>query len=482
MMRILVVDDEHKMGVILSGALRDRGHDVVTTTSGRDALGELEAARFDLVLTDLKMAPPDGMAVLEETRRRWPATDVILMTAYASAPTAVKAMQLGARDYLIKPFDLEELHHRIENLARSKNLADQVRTLRTENAMLSARVQEQFHFNTLIGRSPGMREVFELAEAVAETDSTVLIQGETGTGKGLLARAIHDRSPRSGGPFIKVNCGALPENLLESELFGHEKGAFTGAIVKRQGRFLAADGGTLLLDEIGEMSMSLQVKLLQVIEERTVTPVGGDRPVAISVRIVAATHRDLEEMVNAGDFRQDLFFRLNVFPIRLPPLRDRRSDTPLLIDDALARLGRSPDDIDQAARELLLGYNFPGNVRELENLVERAAILSRGGPIRAAHFPGLKTSPHAVLNRLAIDIPEEGLNLEDLEKDLIRMALDRTGGNKSRAARLLGLTRRTLYSRMEKHGIPLGGEAEADGREADGSEAGGDRGPGEPAG
>jgi transcriptional regulator with GAF, ATPase, and Fis domain len=291
---------------------------------------------------------------------------------------------------------------------------------------------------------------------VASTDSTVLIQGETGTGKGLLARAIHDESPRKGGPFIKVNCGALPENLLESELFGHEKGAFTGAVMKRQGRFLAADGGSLLLDEIGEMSPPLQVKLLQVIEERTFMPVGGDVPVTCDVRILAATHRDLEAMVRSGDFRQDLWFRLNVFPIVLPPLRDRRSDITLLVDDALARIGRKPEDLEPAARARLLDYAYPGNVRELENLVERAAILSRGGPIRPEHFPVVTPSSRAGLNRLGIDLPEEGINLEDLEKDLILMALDRTGGNKSRAARLLGLTRRTLYSRMEKHEIPLG--------------------------
>jgi two-component system response regulator AtoC len=467
-MKILVVDDEHKMGVILSGALRDRGHDVTTATGGREALSLLEAARFDLVLTDLKMAPPDGMAVLEETRQRWPATEVMLMTAYASAPTAVRAMQLGARDYLVKPFELEELHHRIDNLARSKNLADQVRTLKTENAMLSARVQVQMSFEGLIGRSPAMREVFELAEAVAETDSTVLIQGETGTGKGLLARAIHERSARRDGPFIKVNCGALPENLLESELFGHEKGAFTGAVMKRQGRFLAAQGGSLLLDEVGEMSMPLQVKLLQVIEEKTFMPVGGDRPVTADVRILAATHRDLQAMVASADFRQDLFFRLNVFPILLPPLRDRRSDIPLLIDDAIGRIGRDPADLVPAARELLTAYAYPGNVRELENLVERAAILSRGGPIRPEHFPGITPTSRTAPNRLGLEIPEEGIDLEELEKDLIRMALERTGGNKSRAARLLGLTRRTLYSRMEKHGIPLGtAGAGADGDDAE---------------
>jgi len=454
-MKILIVDDEHKMGVILGGALKDWGHDITTATGGREALELLEKSRFDLVLTDLKMAPPDGLSILEDVRRKWPATEVILMTAYASAQTAVTAMQLGARDYLIKPFELDELRLRVDALARSRQLTDQVHRLKTENALLSARVQEQLHFNGLIGKSPGMKEVFELAEAVAHTDSTVLIRGETGTGKGLLARAIHDDSPRSAGPFIKINCGALPENLLESELFGHEKGAFTGAVMKRQGRFMAADGGSLLLDEIGEMSLPLQVKLLQVIEEKTFLPVGGDQPVTANVRILAATHRDLEAMVTAGDFRQDLFFRLNVFPIVLPPLRARRSDITLLVDDSLVRLGRGPADLDQEARRLLMDYDYPGNVRELENLVERADILSRGGRIGAEHFPGLSPGrPGAT--RFGIELPEEGLSLEDLEKEIITLALSRTGGNKSRAARLVGLTRRTLYSRMEKHGIPLG--------------------------
>ena len=453
--RILVVDDEQKMGVIVGGALTDWGHEVVAVNSGRDALARLGLERFDLLLTDLKMAPPDGFALLEEARRRCPDMAVILMTAYASAATAVQAMRLGADDYLIKPFELDELRHRVERLGGARALKADVHRLSTENALLTARVQEQFSFDRLIGRSPAMQDVFSLAEAVAGTESTVLLRGETGTGKGLLARALHARSARAAGPFVKVNCGALPENLLESELFGHEKGAFTGAVARRPGRFLAAAGGTIFLDEIGEMSMSLQVKLLQVLEERTFMPVGSDTPVRADVRIITATHRPLEQMVTAGDFRQDLYFRLNVFPIVLPPLRDRRGDIPLLIEEALARQGRARADLSGAAFEALGRHAFPGNVRELENMIERAVILSRGGPIGLDHFPGIAPAPARVGGATGFALPEEGVDLELIEADFIRQSLERTGGNKTRAARLLGMTRRTLYSRMERHGIPL---------------------------
>ena len=478
-MRILVVDDEQKMGVIVGGALVDWGHEVVTATSGREALGRLGQERFDLLITDLKMAPPDGLALLEESRKRCPETAVILMTAYASAATAVQAMRLGAYDYLIKPFELEELRHRVERLGGARELKADLRRLTTENALLTAKVQEQFSFDRLIGRSKAMQDVFSLAEAVAGTESTVLLRGETGTGKGLLARALHERSPRAAGPFVKVNCGALPENLLESELFGHEKGAFTGALARRPGRFLAAGGGTIFLDEIGEMSVSLQVKLLQVLEERTFMPVGSDEPVRADVRIITATHRPLEQMVAAGEFRQDLYFRLNVFPIVLPPLRDRRGDLVLLIEEALTRQGRASADLSPAAFEALEHQPFPGNVRELENMIERAVILSRGGPIALDHFPGLVPTPPRAAGPGGFELPEEGIDLELLEAELIRQSLERTGGNKTRAARLLGMTRRTLYSRMERHGIPLdevrageSGEDDAGALEGDGADGG----------
>lgn len=467
-MKILVVDDERKMGVILAGALADWGHSVETASGGREALGRLEAATFDLLLTDLKMAPPDGLALLSEARGRFPAMAVILMTAYASAATAVEALRLGASDYLFKPFELDELRHRLARLEEGRVLARDVTRLTRENALLSARVDEQFSFERLIGKSAAMHDVFALAEAVAATDATVLLRGETGTGKGLLARALHARSPRSGGPFVKVNCGALPENLLESELFGHERGAFTGASQRRAGRFLAASGGTILLDEIGEIPAALQSKLLQVLEERAFMPVGSDSAVQVDVRIIAATHRPLEAMVAAGDFRQDLLFRLNVFPITLPPLRDRRDDIPLLVDETLARLGRTAEDLEPEARMCLTGQAFPGNVRELENLIERAVILSRGAAIRAEHFPGLSPmAPDAPVLR-PFRLPEDGVDMEFLEADLIRQALERTGGNKTRASRLLGLTRRTLYSRMESHGIPLDEAGRPD--EGDGGE------------
>jgi two-component system NtrC family response regulator len=374
------------------------------------------------------------------------------MTAYASAETAVEAMRLGAADYLIKPFQLDELRLRVRKLAEARDLGESVRLLERENELLK-READAARLDRMIGRSRSIREVFDLAERVAATGATVLVRGESGTGKSLLARAVHRASPRSGAPFVTVNCGALPENLLESELFGHEKGAFTGAVAAKQGRFRTAEGGTVFLDEIGEMSAPLQVKLLQVLEEGVFTPVGSDRPVAVDVRVIAATNRDLEEAIAEGEFREDLFYRLNVFPIAVPPLRARPEDVTLLLDHFLARFGRAPDDLTPAARERLLAHRFPGNVRELENLVERAVILAGSDPIDAPHFPALDRVRVSEGAFAVPEIPDEGLSLESLEKELILKALEKAGGNKTRAAALLGLTRRTLYSRLEKHGL-----------------------------
>jgi transcriptional regulator with GAF, ATPase, and Fis domain len=305
-----------------------------------------------------------------------------------------------------------------------------------------------------------MRDVLELAEKVAATDATVLIRGESGTGKSLLARAIHGASPRADGPLITVNCGALPESLLESELFGHEKGAFTGAVGGKRGRFATADGGTIFLDEVGEMTPALQVKLLQVLEDRTFFPVGSERAVEVDVRVLAATNRDLESAMAEGEFREDLFYRLNVFPLPMPPLRAHKEDLPLLLDHLLERWERQAGDLEEEARAALLAYDFPGNVRELENLLERAVILAGSGPIQRQHLPGLDRAPSSrgagPGGRATVAIPEEGLSLEELEKELILQALEKAGGNKTRAAQLLGLTRRTLYSRMERYGLSLG--------------------------
>ncbi len=462
-MKILVVDDERKMGVILRGALEDSGHAVTALEKSRDAEELLGREPFDLLVTDLKMAPPDGLTLLKRAREARPGMAVILMTAYATAQTAVEAMKAGAYDYLVKPFELDELRLRVKKLERELELGEDVRALERENALLKREAGAALRLDRMIGRSAVMRDVFELAEKVAGTDATVLVRGESGTGKSLLARAIHRSSPRAGGPFVIVNCGALPENLLESELFGHEKGAFTGAVARKPGRFLTAVGGTLFLDEIGEMSPALQVKLLQVLEEKQFYAVGSDHPTEVDVRIIAATNRELEDAIEEGGFREDLFYRLNVFPIAVPPLRARREDIPVLLDHFLSRFGRTFGDLAADARESLLDYPFPGNVREMENLVERAAILAGSATIEKRHFPALGTRrpPSGASGGVAApEIPDEGLHLEDLEKELILKALEKAGGNKTQAARLLGLTRRTLYSRLERYGLSPGGSGE----------------------
>ena len=458
-MKILVVDDERKMGVIVKGALEDAGHVVTALDVSREAAARLREEPFDLLITDLKMAPPDGLELLRLAREARADVAVIVMTAYATAQTAVAAMKAGAYDYLVKPFELDELRLRVAKLDRERALGEDVRLLRRENAMLQREAGVVLRLGKLIGTSPLTRDVFDLAEKVAGTDATVLIRGESGTGKSLLARALHEASPRAAHPFVTVNCGALPENLLESELFGHERGAFTGAVARKQGRFVTAQRGTVFLDEIGETSPALQVKLLHVLEERQFYPVGSDRSVAVDVRMIAATNSDLEEAIAEGEFREDLYYRLNVFPIVVPPLRARPEDVPLLLDHFLSRFGRSARDISEDARALLLGHAFPGNVRELENLVERAAILAGPGPIERRHFPSLTRPAAAQAARgpggLVPEIPDEGLSLEALEKELILKALAKAGGNKTQAAKLLGLTRRTLYSRLERHGLSV---------------------------
>ncbi len=454
-MKILVVDDERKMGVIVGGALADEGHEVTTLEKSAEASTLLTREPFDLVITDLKMAPPDGLELLKTARKARPDVAVILMTAYATAQTAVEAMKAGAYDYLVKPFELDELRIRVRKLERERELGEDVRRLRRENTELRRDGAGSIRLDRLIGRSASMRDVFELAEKVAVTDATVLIRGESGTGKSLLARAIHAASPRAGAPFVAVNCGALPENLLESELFGHERGAFTGAVARKPGRFATAQGGTVFLDEIGEITPALQVKLLQVIEEKQFHPVGSDRPTSADVRIIAATNRDLDEAIAEGEFREDLFYRLNVFPIAVPPLRARREDIPLLLEHFLSRFGRSPGDLAPEARVALIDYAFPGNVREMENLVERSVILAGSAPIERKHFPTLGDRAASPAGRIAVEIPDEGLSLEELEKELILKALEKAGGNKTQAARLLGLTRRTLYSRLERHGLSV---------------------------
>jgi len=462
--RVLVVDDEIKNAELTALELKDAGHDAEFVNGSQPALRRLEADAFDAVVTDLRMAPPDGLALLEMVRQRWPATVVVLMTAYASMESARKALKVGAYDYVDKQGEFrEELKAILERAARERSLAaDNARLVGTVDTLRKG-------LATVIGGSPAVKRALDLAQKVAGTDSTVLLRGESGTGKDLFARAIHFSSRRAAGPWVKVNCGALPENLLESELFGHEKGAFTGAVRQKPGRFEDADGGTIFLDEIGELPMGLQVKLLQVIEEKTFTRVGGNQPHTVNVRIIAATNRDLEAMARERQFREDLFFRLNVFPIALPPLRERAGDVPALVAFFLEKQGAPADKVTPAAMESLERYAFPGNVRELEYTLERALILAGSDRIGPEHLsfarPELMGGHAATPGGPAWvpEIPPEGLSLEVLERELILKALVLAKGNKSQAARLLGLTRRTLYSRMEKHGLRKPEEADEGG-------------------
>src|SRR5262245_55805893 len=402
------------------------------------------------------MKPPDGLALLAEVRRRWPETTVVMMTAFAGLGSAREALKLGAQDYVEKEGDY------IDVIARVLRDAAEKRELQRSNRTLAASVESlRREALPVVGDSPAMRAALDLARKVAATDSTVLLRGESGTGKDLFARTLHALSRRAGGPWVKVNCGALPEALLESELFGHEKGAFTGAVRQKPGRFEDAHGGTLFLDEIGEMPLALQVKLLQVIEEKTFTRVGGNRPVTVDARIVAATNRDLDAMAREREFREDLFFRLNVFPIQIPALRDRRGDIPELVSFFLRRKGTSLEQVTPEALDALKRYSYPGNVRELEHTLERALILAGGDLIGPEHLSF--TRPEMTTNESWVPrIPPEGLSLDVLERELILQALELAGGNKSQAARLIGLTRRTLYSRMEKHGLRKPGEGDDD--------------------
>jgi DNA-binding NtrC family response regulator len=471
-MRILVVDDEARVGDLLRRELTDRGHEVTAVTSSSAALTTLAAQAFDLVVTDLRMAPPDGLELLAEIKRRWPAVEVLLMTAFGDESTAVRAMRAGAYDYLKKDpqVDPEEIQLRIERLAESRTNRAECERLASEVAALKTGVV------TIVGKSDALAHALELANKVAPTDSTVLIRGESGTGKDLFARAIHFGSRRAAGPWVKVNCGALPENLLESELFGHEKGAFTGAIAKKLGRFEQANGGTIFLDEIGELSPALQVKLLQALEEKAFVRVGGNDTVHADVRIVAATNRNLEAAVAEGQFREDLFYRLDVFPITLPALRERRADIVPLVHWFLAQAGAPAAKITPDGYAAIERYSFPGNVRELQHVIERALIIAGADPVtadelifqpvRRAKSDAAPSSGFLEGGFAVPEIPEGGLSLEALERALIVAALEKAKGNKSKAARLLGLTRRTLYSRMEKHGLRTAGDVEGDGEDA----------------
>lgn len=446
MARILVVDDEPKMTSLICGALEDAGHAVTTTTKPAEALALLEKHAFDVVITDLSMPEISGMMILEKGLQK-EGTEVIMMTAYGTVENAVAAMKQGAADYLVKPFSLDELTLLVKKLVdnqKQQSLGNHYREIEQN------RFAERF-----VGSSPAAARVRKLIEQVAPTESTVLLTGRSGTGKELAARMIHDLSSRKGQSFIAVNCAAITETLLESELFGHEKGAFTGAVARKRGRFELAEGGTIFLDEIGEMSPNMQSKLLRVLEERKLVRVGGVDLVDINVRVVAATNRDLKEGIRAGNFREDLFFRLAVFPVPMPLLAERGDDVIELAEYFLTRAHYAHGHLGAPVRDLFCRYDWPGNIRELRNVLERAMILAGGEPLTIDEFNlELLDAPINEPGALGARI-ESVPGLQNAEKAMILNALEQAHGNKTEAARLLRITRRRLYSRMKVHGIPL---------------------------
>jgi len=441
--KILVIDDERRMCLVLKTALEVDGHQVDIAADGNEGLTKIQAGEFDVVITDLKMPGKDGIEILETVKKLHPKTEVILMTAYATAQTAIEAMKKGAYDYVIKPFEMTEVKIKVRQIIEKNKLA-------LENIHLKEKLKKRYSLSNIIGVSGAMQAVFQMIEKVAPSDATVLIRGESGTGKELVAHAIHQLSPRQAAPFVAVNCAALPESLLESELFGHEKGAFTGADKQKLGRFELAGNGTIFLDEIGDISPATQVKLLRVLQAKEIVRVGGTRTIKINARTIAATNRNLEELLKTGAFREDLYYRINVFPLHLPPLRERKEDVPLLIEHFLNEHDLTLDKIEKPAIKALINYQWAGNVRELENIIERSLILAGNSKITTQELP-----PHIFVdesNSLMLEIPEEGISLEDVEKGLIQKALARAQGNKTKAARLLGITRRKLYSMMERLG------------------------------
>jgi len=441
---ILVVDDEQSQRKVLAGFLRKLGFEVLQADGAAAALEQARARTLDLVLTDLRMPDADGLELLAGLHRINPEVPAIVMTAFGTVKTAVEAMKRGAADYLTKPIDLDELEVLIGRVLER-------RALLSENAELRNQVESRYALRGLETANPRMQEAISVAARVASRDVTVLIRGESGTGKELMARAIHHASPRSRGPFVAVNVAALPETLLESDLFGHERGAFTGADRERRGRFEQANGGTLLLDEIGDLPRSTQVKLLRVLQERTVERLGSNRPIEIDVRILAATNRDLPAMIAAGEFREDLFYRLNVVCVELPPLRERREDIPALVEQFVSRATGPGEErrFSREAMDALLKYRYPGNVRELENIVQRALALAREPVIGTSDLPPQVRSAGA-------DEAAGGSLIEQvarLERRLISEALAESGGVQTRAAKLLGISERHLRYRLHKHAI-----------------------------
>lgn len=453
-MKILVVEDELSVRLGIACTLEGAGYKVSTVENGTDGIVLFEKENFDIVITDLRLPGADGIEVLKSIKNISPDAGVIVITAFADVKTAVEAMREGAYDYISKPFDPNELLIIIDRFIKH-------RELELENIRLRREIGECKYFQHIVGISPAMQAIFEKIEVVSKTDSSVMIYGESGTGKELVANAIHSLSPRKDNPFIKINCAAIPETLLESELFGHEKGAFTGAIHRRKGKFEMAHGGTIFLDEIGDMPLSLQAKLLRILEDHTFERVGGNESVSVDVRTIYATGKNLKEEVKAGKFREDLYYRINVLPVTLPPLRERTEDIPLLVEHFLkifgGKTGKTGLTISPAAMEKLIAYNYPGNVRELRHSMEMAVTFCRGNVVEPCCLPaeirGAQTEqgPQTLICS-SLPITEK---VKTFERELITRALEETGGKKKETAKKLGISRGTLWRKLKEHGFPV---------------------------
>jgi two-component system NtrC family response regulator len=448
--KILVIDDDASLRRVLEYNLQEEGYDVFAAESGEDGVRVFAEEKPSLVITDMKMSGMDGLQVLKAVKEQSPETLVIIITAFGAVDMAVEAMKLGAYDYITKPFNRDALRLTVRKALQYTGLA-------AENRRLKEELVDRSDFRTIVGTSREMEKVFHVVRKVANTEAAVLITGESGTGKELVARSIHAGSSRRDAPFIAINCAAIPRDLLESELFGHVKGAFTGAVRDKTGKFQLADGGTLFLDEVGELPLELQPKLLRALQEKEVEPVGGTKVQKLDVRVVAATNLDMDKAIAAGTFREDLYYRLSVIPVQLPPLRERRTDIPLLIRYFCAKHNSEKIAFDKDALDAMVAYSWPGNVRELENSVERLLIMRSGETISLAELPGkirdenYRHRPGSAIVRL----PDEGYSLEQLEREVVVEALERNGWNQAAAARFLRIPRHTLIYRLEKFGIAL---------------------------
>ena len=448
--RILVTDDDASLRRVLQVQLEQEGYEVAVAASGQQTLSILQLQPFDLVITDLKMPGMSGLELLRHARLQYPQTIIIMLTAFGTVETAVEAMKAGAYDYLTKPVHPDEMSVVVRRALEHVRLVEQVCTLRIS-------LNQKYGFENILGRSDVLLEVLDMAARAASSNATVLIRGETGTGKELLARAIHFNSSRSNNPLVTINCGAIPKDLLESELFGHRRGAFTGAVADKKGRIELADGGTLFLDEIGEMLPDLQVKLLRLIQNGEIEKIGSEVKAKVDVRVIAASHRDLQAMIEDGTFREDLYYRLAVIPLVMPPLRERADDIPDLVQHffrkSQERNKRPELAMPPALLPYFVRYRWPGNVRELENIVERIVVLARESHVTIEDLPQFLKQERTGIDALEIDLPSQGISLEAIEKELILRALHKCDWNQTRAARYLDLSRKTLIYRIEKHRI-----------------------------